>query len=328
MLSIATDLAHSAPQLPITLLWTVRTITEFGVLAKHLAELQERSSNIEVRTWVTLSQQEPTTDGKSMARAVDKADLSILEGSQQARVLANCVIHDDEEDEVEFSPSYVFKDRGLRPAANAFVNAISIIVGLSAYALVWNLGRVNEVQPQDKLSAIQMGVLVLSVTAVVVIIQLLGGSTQRSTTFPTMKTNDHSASVTEDSATSAANESASEILVDSVVTPEAQEICFKKVTSWSSEVLSDEVNDTEPASIGSSPTIERMVMGRISCRPDLASELGNIVTRGMHQHKNVGVLACGPVAMIKAVTQSCNHVSKNSDGSDLYYSFTEEDWEW
>ena len=86
--------------------------------------------------------------------------------------------------------------------------------------------------------------------------------------------------------------------------------------------------------------VRKMIMGRVGCRPNLMEEFKNI--RQIHtenyrvRNVNVGVLACGPMAMVNGITEICNKQSgccstfgmELADGAHAYFNFTEEDWEW
>ena len=77
-----------------------------------------------------------------------------------------------------------------------------------------------------------------------------------------------------------------------------------------------------------------MLEGNISRHPDFlheclkeASMTGHVTTM-FHATAppTIGVVACGPVAMVQSINHICNSGSNPASGP--IFTFTEDDWEW
>jgi hypothetical protein len=346
MVSIARDMAAKAPHVPVSLLWVVKTTTEYGVLSNELEDLMRQSSpgKMYVRVWVTLSQPEPSADepieidvdnleaeqGKATTFLTKDISEVLCDESQVDSLLSNLsVIRIRRPDNWSRSvkPSYLFVQGGFQPATNALVMGLSVVVGLSSYAFTWHLGETNEIEPADKLGLLHMFMCVLwifSFVAFVGVVRKVILATQPTTTPSTQRK----------------GEPGIDILLDETAHLDASEMTLidpdKGVGVTPFHSNSSDTNLTaSTASDDSRDGHAAMLKGRIGCRPNLAFEFGKITTSGDHTLKDVGVLACGPQAMVQSITQICNKPKsgcqwgmQQDDGTSVFFSFTEEDWEW
>ena len=92
--------------------------------------------------------------------------------------------------------------------------------------------------------------------------------------------------------------------------------------------------------------IHSMIEGRLGVRPDLVQEFRQVAAIAITQsafHEemtkeapDIGVLACGPMAMVKTINEICNtspcfsrpHESEDGDTGTAFFAFSEDDWEW
>jgi len=95
--------------------------------------------------------------------------------------------------------------------------------------------------------------------------------------------------------------------------------------------------------------LQSLVIGNVGRRPNIAIEFDSVaqkvlktnslVAKTMSQTNTggtpmveIGVLACGPPQMVKSINSICNVPSTSSSwlerDQQVYFSFTEEDWEW
>jgi predicted ferric reductase len=346
MVSIARDMAAKAPHVPVSLLWVVKTTTEYGVLSNELEDLMRQSSpgKMDVRVWVTLSQPEPSVDepieidvdtlgaeqGKAITFLTKDISEALCDESQVDSLLSNLSairIRRPADWSRSVSPSYLFVQGGFQPATNALVMGLSIVVGLSSYALTWHLGETNEIEPADKLGLLHMFMCVLWILSFIAFVGVV-----RKVILATQPTNTPSAGKD--------ISPGKDIVLDQTARLDASERTDKDpekgvgVTSFHSNSSSSN-STVYTTSDDSREGHAAMLKGRIGFRPNLAFEFGKITTSGDHTHKDVGVLACGPLAMVQSITQICNKPRsgcqwgmQQDDGTNVFFSFTEEDWEW
>ena len=349
MVSIARDLVERAPHVYVSLLWVVRTITEYGVLSDELEGLmrQRNPDNVDVRVWVTLSQPEPGTVADELVE-IDVDNLGECRSKITTFLTRDICEHLCEESQVNsllsnlsvirsrsvpassgsvVSPSYLFEQGGFQGSTNALVMGMSVVVGLSAYALTWHIGETNEIEPADKLGLLHMFMSVLWIFLFIAFVGVVR---------KLVLVNESSVVHTMQSKTKAGNQ----ILQDETTRLEESEATLngshKGAAVKVSECDSSEMGSTTGADATSSRFVHAaMVQGRIGCRPNLGLEFRKIRTSGDHALKNVGVLACGPMAMVQSITKICNKPNsgcqwgtQQEDGTNAFFSFTEEDWEW
>ena len=303
MISVANDLLNNV-SIPVTLIWVVRTVTEFSILADDLARSMKQHDNFNVRVWITMSQPEPSlNDTEQAMQTVDKENMNHMQDNEiHDRILT--VLESMRNNKMKSitynksietsSPLYVFNRPGLQPTTNAIIMAVAIIIALSAYALTWNLGYVNQYTPEEKLIFIQIATIVASIVTFIIILEIARRIYKHKNPGKSLNDSNHSISTNSDTDSSKSNDSE---------------------TSHESLLLS-------------------MIQGRIGCRPDLKSEFQSIPAN--EGQRDVAVLACGPVNMIQSVNEICNVPSskcsyggmRQEDGSIAFFTYTEDDWEW
>ncbi|KAL3910338.1 MAG: hypothetical protein SGILL_007731 [Bacillariaceae sp.] len=334
MVSTARALVQEAPDVPVTLLWVVRTISEFGVLSNELECLRKKTgSNVDVRVWVTLSQPEPALESEmeeAGAKFLTKDELSDIPSldDQTERALASLAAYQGQltcKNDNKAASTYVFDRPGFDPASNALVMALSATVALSAFALSWHLGEVKEIQPNDKLAFVHMAMIVSWVGGFIGLVAAARSMFQKRKKTQTVLSKTAKSS--------------------RFSTGELTEVDESNVSAFGMHKTPENVQDTSsdgtPPSTGSESGVSNagladMIYGRIGQRPNMMEEFSKIETRnGTSGNRNVGVLACGPIAMVKSITSICNQPRGGcawnfelEDGPDAFFSFTEEDWEW
>ena len=312
MVSVATDLLNNtSSKLPVTLIWVVRTVTEFSILADNLANTMKQHDNFHVRVWITMSQSDPSLhDSEQPMQTINKDDIydmqdheihdKILFMLESIRTNKMESTHDKIEASTLF---YIFNRPGLQPTTNAMIMTISIIIALSAYALTWHLGYVHQYKPEEKLIFIQMASIIASVIAFVFVLEVTRRicNSKYKNAVKSLNDTNHSMSTNSD-------------------------------TSESTE--SNHSNDTT----SHESLLISMIKGRIGCRPDLKSEFKSLPSISNDKtQRDIAVLACGPMNMIKSVNEICNVPSsrcscgervRQEDGSIAFFTYTEDDWEW
>jgi len=362
MVSIARDLALQAPHVPVSLFWVVRTITEYGVLSTELEELMwQGGQNMDIRVWITLSQAEP--NGEDLVEIdVDDFDMDFINAStymtkdssqalsdedQVDRLMANLsnirsrAAHDYPFKSV--NPSYLFQQGGFDSSTNALVMGLSVVVGLSAYAVTWHLGETHEIEPNDKLGLLHMFMCMLWIFLFIAFVAGIRKLLLGREPGPTRLADDssHHTPSKRTGKKSSMNDRSGRTLPDGSSRSYNMDVSGNTQNgdiSKPSKLLldsSDTSSTVESTDVGSRDAHAAMVQGRIACRPNLATEFGKIATGGDHYDKDVAVLACGPLAMVQSITNVCNKPKsgyqwglQQDDGSNVFFSFTEEDWEW
>lgn len=308
MISLGMDLIATDANLPVTLLWVCRTVQEFEIFSHTLCRAKRRYRNLTVKVWITLSLAETkinNQDCKRMETDQEKFDLILS-------VLKPPLLYKDKrmfskKDEYR---NYLFKKAlpGLEPLGNAVAMTIAMIFALTGYAASVNFSRGKRIEGQGVKTVIDM-VIVMGMVLIAFVIMLLARPILQSN----VKKNTE--------------------IVDTSIDDEDEE-------------LSDSDNEVyiESGSRGlDTETYRAMLEGRIGCRPDMEAEfheLAFIHQRDMNEDfDTVGVLACGPKAMTNAITDAVHKTGplntfldagkiRNEDGTDAFFSFVEEDWEW
>lgn len=322
MISVATDLLNnSSSKLQITLLWVVRTVTEFSILADDLAAVMKVHDNLQVRVWITMSQSEPalTQDMEQPIVAVNKDDvnqlqdqevhdriLSILESIRSNKNHLKATTHDTPSE--TSTQLYIFNKPGLQPITNAVIMAVSIIIALSAYAFTWHFEYVHQIASEEIVTIIHMAAIITSIIVFVVILE----GTRR---IYHKHTNQEKLN----------QEKLAKIVNDSLST-------FATIESTEEENSLKELSDD---STSDESFLISMIKGRIGKRPDLKAEFKSISSKSNSDKSDVAVLACGPMAMVETINEICNVPSSKCSSeegthhdSPVFFTYTEEDWEW
>jgi len=303
MISLGMDLIHSQPNLPVTILWVCRTVQEFEIFSSSLQHAKHRSPNLTVKVWITLSRPEPRlSKGSVMSKETEqqKCDLllSILK-TPPLRKDRKMLFPSDE------AKNHLFKTAppGLESLGNAVSMTIAMVFALAGYGASVGIAREKGLQSQGMKSLIEMGIVVgLLIVVVVVLVlarPLLHSKVENETKDDDSETNHNG--IFSDSQT-----------IDNSI-------------ESGSRFIDNEMYRT-------------MLEGRIGCRPDIQVEFNEIAR--IHKRESnddvgtIGVLACGPKAITKAIRMAI-HITGSFDagkiesenGSDAVFTFVEEDWE-
>lgn len=298
MLSIARDLLTRSPKLPVYIFWVVRSVSDYGVLSDELVEASQGSNMLKVRVWITMSQPEPTSlVSDKGAKALSKEEIQDMPVDKKS------------EEVVSLLKSIRATTRGAyhskltpdycfdNPGVTGTTNALIMMMSVVIALSVFALiWHLGEVHEIEPRDKVRLLFFIVIVVALLVFIFLVK-----------LLRRDISTNV---------------------------EVSSTKASSHGIVDEESEISDTSSADIMHISFLK----GRIGCRPDFESEFRKIKSNvdAGNSGNDVGVLACGPMAMVKNITQICNTPKsgytwgvKQEDGnSDAYFSFTEEDWEW
>lgn len=321
MISLAMELLTTS-KIPIYLFWIVRTVDEFKIFQKELSEAlasstpKGKSSRLQVKAWITLSQPEPTPSGdeeelvipnvcrEAMAELSDEIKFERV--AQALEQTATLVPKRLEKDVSEFSSVYTPRGFSNRPVMNTLFMLLAIWAGLTMYALVtWYTNNYEESVFNMKREYVVLLNFGLQ-SASVILIAVIGKQFQPCAAG---KFNDDDSTMDEFSA----SPSSAPSLSGDEVAPQS---------SWD-ETFVDDIQGKDLLSIhggrafgsGDHYFLSKMLLGNIGCRPSLAEELRSI------EGTDIGVVACGPMAMIESISSVCNEDS-------AVFTFTEDDWEW
>ena len=332
MMSLAMGLLRHTCQ-KVTLIWVVRTIDEFQIFSKDLCQARERyGSRFTVKVWITLSQPEPMLplkehDTEMASGGVDRATMKDLSPNDQfLRVVdvlqstQNCqdigVIKDDtkslQDDNVSES-SFVPAGLSNVPATNSLVMLLASWMGLNSYALgSWLVEKNEEIDsPREKGTIFYiflLSVFLVVTIAVVVAVRTLVAKYYHS-----------SHDTTKAKAVKGKTDSVKDI-----------DDTLPNDLDLSERFQEDFISNPSSAgasSVSSTP-LQAMLEGRIGCRPDLDQEFSEASIES-HQ-ADIGVAACGPLAIIQEINAICNagSFSWGQGKDDAFFAFTEDDWEW
>mmetsp|Transcript_26297 Transcript_26297/g.47376 ORF Transcript_26297/g.47376 Transcript_26297/m.47376 type:complete len:861 (-) Transcript_26297:120-2702(-) len=300
MMSLALELCATS-SIPVTIMWVVRTIEEFGIFSTELADARRSYKNFKPKVWCTLSSHKssPNNDGGAFDRAklleFDNFKLalqSIKESQTSKGTMA--------------TPAFILDEPSLSGASNATVMTISTIFALIAYALAVKISKKDSHAdtPQDFISLMELAMVSLSV--VLWIVMVIGVRYVLALVlYPTTK-------LTTSSATT-------------------EEMAAHTVSTGSSGSGSDLEHSKRDDLV-----LQSIIQGNIGCRPNISNEFSSfarVVAEKIGRPVDIAVLACGPPKMVESINDYINvpssffnlGVDKNQQA---FFSFIEEDWEW
>jgi len=311
MISLALEMCQTNT-MPVTLFWVVRTIEEFGIFSSELAEAQRRYKHLKVKVWITLSLPEPGyNDGR-----LRKSELLELNDFDQVEYVLNSLSLPEQGDKPVQKPSrsYVFRmnEPGIQGAFNAMVMCFSMILALIAFAFTTKMFQTEKYDSvvQDKISLIELGMVcafvIIWIGLVILIVRPL-------VDYYVQKFNpiDENADSTD---------------------PSSLEMTVHESSNIKDEEGIKAKTDHE--------ILQSLIVGNVGLRPDFAIEFGSFAQKVLKINSvlntgstvEIGVLACGPPHMVKSINSICNVPSTSSSwlerDQQVYFSFTEEDWEW
>ena len=335
-------LRHSLQK--VTLIWVVRTIDEFQIFSKELCQARVRyGSRLVVKVWITLSQPEPVPvekeghDTELASDGVDRDTMKELSPNDQFLRVVNFL----QSTESQYTPSVtkslkhndsvdsssdeadLFVPAGLSnaPAANSIVMALAIWMGVNSYAVgSWIVQKNEKISdPRENSTLLNLCLLcvfLLVTIALVVVVRHFVTKMHSSSPSETMV--DYTVG-----------------MVDNTVGDKTDDK-FSNNESTNSNSLSacserDVANIEEPAEDKSAipseeDVLQSMIEGRIGCRPNLQEEFNE----GTVHQADIGVVACGPYAMIQQINGICNSGSFTwgTKEGGAFFAFTEDEWEW
>ena len=335
-------LRHSLQK--VTLIWVVRTIDEFQIFSKELCQARVRyGSRLVVKVWITLSQPEPVPvekeghDTELASDGVDRDTMKELSPNDQFLRVVNFL----QSTESQYTPSVtkslkhndsvdsssdeadLFVPAGLSnaPAANSIVMALAIWMGVNSYAVGSWIVQKNEKISDPRENSTLLNLCLLCVFLLVTIALAV--------VVRHFVTKMHSSSPSETMVDYTVG------MVDNTVSDKTDDK-FSNNESTNSNSLSacserDVANIEEPAEDKSAipseeDVLQSMIEGRIGCRPNLQEEFNE----GTVHQADIGVVACGPYAMIQQINGICNTGSFTwgTKEGGAFFAFTEDDWEW
>jgi len=311
MISLAVEMCE-ASTIPVTLIWIVRTIDEFSIFSTELADAQRRYKRLTVKIWITLNSKEPNhTEGMLV-----KSELLELDHVAQAKYVLKCIgFRDQHANEKRNSsktttsttdtapndtsakalPAFVFNHQGLSGATNAAVMTISMLLALVAFALASKHAKARKESfarvTQDEISLTDLAMVcgfVVVWIGVTIAFRRALMQCLPSGTNPTDKGK-----------------------VGHTIDVSTKKVC------------GDVEVDGE--------ILQSMIKGRIGCRPNITEEIslsGEAVTQHVGRPVDITVLACGPQKLVESINNYINGSFGLKTNQRVFYSFTEEDWEW
>jgi predicted ferric reductase len=316
MISLALEMCQTNT-MPVTLFWVVRTVEEFGIFSSELAEAQRRYKHLTVKVWITLSMPESGDNDGGLL----KSELLELNDFDRVEYILRSVTPLKQADKLEQKPSrsrvFRMNEPGIQGAFNAMVMCISMVLALIAFAITTKMFRVEKYSSivQDKVSLVELcmvcSFVIIWIGFVIVIVRrLVDYYVQKFK--PADENLDATVSVLEMTARQSNN------------------------SSFESEEV-----DTEDAGAKTEHEIlQSLIVGNVGLRPDFAIEFGSFAQEVLKINAlastgstvEIGVLACGPPQMVKSINFICNVPSTSRSwlerDQQVYFSFTEEDWEW
>ena len=293
-------------QTPLTLMWVVRSVDEFGIFSEELTSAQRSHKNFNARVWITLSSLKSSTELN-----FSKADLlefdnfgTALRSFRESLAKSPSAIED--------APTFVLDQPSLSGASNAIAMTLSIFLALVAYVVAAKLKDKDAYADtaQDFISLMELSLVCLFVLLWVLALGVARFVLARRST---------QGSVTEDKATAD-------------ITTHTVGITTHTMTRGSSE---GSVSDVETSS-SDDGVLQSIVEGSIGCRPKIEQEFAkfaNAIAQKKGRPVDIAVLACGPPNMVKSIND-CVNVPSNSCSFGIekdqlaHFSFIEEDWEW
>jgi len=315
MISLALEMCQTNT-MPVTLFWVVRTIEEFGIFSSELAAAQRRYKHLKVKVWITLSLPEP---GDNNGRLL-KSELLELNDFDQVEYVLRSVTLLEQADKFVQKPSrpYVFRmnEPGIQGAFNAMVMCFSIILALIAFAFtakMFQMERYSSVV-QDKVSLVELcmvcAFVIIWIGLVILIVRPL-------VDYYVQKFNPINDNVN------------------------ATVPLLEMMVQESNNTNDEREEDKEGVGAKTNHEIlQSLVVGNVGLRPDFAIEFGSFAQKVLKINSlvntgtmvEIGVLACGPPQMVRLINSICNVPSTSSSwlerDQQVYFSFTEEDWEW
>jgi predicted ferric reductase len=320
MISLALEMCQTNT-IPVTLFWVVRTIEEFGIFSSELVEAQRRYKHLKVKVWITLSLPESgDTDGRLL-----KSELLELNDFDQVEYVLRSVTPLKQADKLvdqKPSRSYVFRmnEPGIQGAFNAMVMCFSMVLALIAFAFTAKMFQIEKYSSvvQDKISLVELcmvcSFVIIWIGLVILIVRPLADYYVQK-----FKPTDEN------------------IGIDATVPVLEMTAQQSNKSSYKSE--EEDTEDVEAKT--EHKILQSLIVENVGLRPDFAIEFGSFAQKVLKINAlastgstvEIGVLACGPSQMVKSINSICNVPSISRSwllerDQQVYFSFTEEDWEW
>ena len=316
MISLALEMCQTNT-MPVTLFWVVRTIEEFGIFSSEFAEAQLRYKHFEVKVWITLSMPESGNNDGCLL----KSEVLELNDFDRVEYILRSMTPLKQVDKLEQKPSrsrvFRMNEPGIQGAFNAMVMCFSMVLALIAFAFTTKTFQHEKYSSvvQDKVSLVELCmvcsfVIIWIVLVILIVRPLVDYYVQKFK--PTGENIDATVSVLE-------------------------------MTEHQSKSSSYE-NEEEEIEDGGAKTeheiLQSMIIGNVGLRPNFAIEFDSIAQKVLKVNAlaktdstvEIGVLACGPAQMVKSINSICNVPSTSRSwlerDQQVFFSFTEEDWEW
>jgi len=303
MMSLAIELCKSS-SIPVTLMWVVRTIDEFSIFAKELADTQYSNKNFTAKVWITMKAPEPSSTN---AKCVFEEDLLKLNNSEQAEITMQHLrsIQVLRRPRDVSSPYFQLDNPSLTGYFNACVMATSILLATVAFALSTKISNADYFTNtiQDYISLMGLSFVSAFVIVWICVIIFLRGIISR---LLFQKDNHLHLSVKKSNKTK-------------LTTP-----CFSV--------------DIESTQSDHDTLVQSIIEGNIGCRPNIPKEFSTaarVVVKNMDcATAEIAVLACGPPKLVESINNHINTPStcgaslRGEQDCQVFFSFMEEDWEW
>jgi len=300
MMSLALELCVTS-SIPVTIMWVVRTIDEFGIFSTELADARRSYKHFKPKAWCTLSSHKPIHNNDGVA--FDRAKLLEFDSFELA---LQSVKESQSSNGTTSTPAFILDEPSLSRASNAAVMTLSTIFALVAYALAAKISKRDSHTgtSQDFISLMELAMVCLVVVLWIVVV--IGARRVLALVKYPSRENTKSSTTEEITART----------------------IMRNGTSGSGSDLENKQSDNQ--------VLQSIIQGNIGCRPNISDEFSSfarVVAQKMGRPVDIAVLACGPPKMVESIndyinvpSSFCNFgVGKNQQA---FFSFIEEDWEW
>ena len=296
MMSLAMEMCNTS-SVPLTLLWVVRDIDEFGIFSKELAEAESSFKHFKAKAWVTLStfRSSPKLDGGKF----DRSELLQFNNFNESLRCINA-----SRNEHTTAPEFILDRPSLSGAWNAVVMAMSTTFALAAYALAAKIASKDSYSdtPQDLISLLELAMVCFAVLLWVAIVIVA-----RRVLAPVRHLRTEKMSPL------------TQVTSRTVRSDDGNEVCDADFGFLSEKTKGD------------TQALESILEGGIGCRLDVSDQFSSFaeaVTHNMDRPADIAVLACGPPKLVESINDYINAASSTDRNQQVFFSFTEEDWEW
>lgn len=337
MMSLALELCKTSA-IPVTLMWVLRTIDEFSIFSDELATTQLSNENFTAKVWITLTAGEMCPTSSKDASKVEVHKLDSVEREEYVIQHLKSIKAMQIPRDTDTSPSipvFELDQVSLTGASNALVMAISMLVATVAFSLSATISNMESFaeNTQDEVSLMDLSLVclfvifwILTVLVSRKILTTVCLSRQKCSHLPGSDTKtEHSVNKAEHKIKKTGHSVGNTgHTIDN--------------TGHNITIASEGADSTQ---IDKEAVLRSIIEGKIGCRPNIPEEFSsvgcNVVEKsmGMGPAVDIAVMSCGPPKLVESINNHINAPSScfsslgdESDHQAIFFSYTEEDWEW